>query len=62
MRVLLTAGGATLPGTLTIFCIIGPNPPNSHDDPSGEGISLVVPGVANFNSIVSGMNVYVLQG
>jgi hypothetical protein len=62
MRVLLSAGTATLPGVLTVFCIIGPNPPNSHDDPSEEGISLVVPGVANFNRIMSGMNVYILQG
>ncbi len=46
---------------LTIFCIIGPNPPNSHDDPSGEGIHLVVPGIINFNKIVEGMNVYVQQ-
>jgi hypothetical protein len=61
MRVLLSAGGATLPGTLTVFCIIGPNPPNSHDDPSEEGIGLVVPGVANFNRIMGGMNVYILQ-
>jgi hypothetical protein len=61
MRVLLTPDGTTLqiPGTLTVFCIIGPNPPASHDDPSGEGVTLVVPGIANFNKIVSGMNVYI---
>lgn len=46
-------------GILTVFCIIGPNPPNSHDDPSEEGITLVVPGVLNFNKIVSGENVYI---
>ncbi len=50
-----------VPGTLTVFCIIGPNPPNNHDDPTGEGIHLVVPGIANFNQIVSGMNVYIRQ-
>lgn len=59
MRVLLTAGGSQFRGILTVFCIIGPNPPNSHDDPSEEGIDLLVPGVAHFNEIVSGMNVYV---
>jgi len=61
LRVLLTPSGTTLevPGDLTIFCIIGDNPPNSHDDPTGEGIHLVVPGIANFNKIVSGMNVYI---
>ncbi len=63
MRVTLTPEGTSLavPGTLTVFCIIGPNPPNNHDDPTGEGIHLVVPGIANFNQIVSGMNVYIRQ-
>jgi len=65
MAVTLTAtvNGQTLTrdGTLTVFCIIGANPPNSHDDPSGEGITLVVPGITNFNSIVSGMNVFIKQ-
>jgi hypothetical protein len=61
MTVTLTPDGTSLaiPGTLTVFCIIGPNPPNSHDDPTGEGIHLVVPGIANFNKIVSGMNHYI---
>jgi hypothetical protein len=63
MAVTLTPEGTTLviPGTLTVFCIIGPNPPNSHDDPTGEGIHLVVPGIDNFNKIVAGMNVYIKQ-
>jgi hypothetical protein len=61
MAVLLTPDGTDLEirAILTVFCIIGPNPPNSHDDPSGEGITLVVPGVVNFNKIISGMNVYI---
>ena len=60
MRVTATPSGTSLniDAILTIFCIIGPNPPNSHDDPSGEGITLVVPGIANFNEIVFGMNHY----
>ena len=60
MRIDATPTGTTLKigAILTIFCIIGPNPPNSHDDPSGEGITLVVPGIINFNKIVEGMNVY----
>jgi hypothetical protein len=60
MRVEATPTGTSLKidAILTIFCIIGPNPPNSHDDPSGEGITLVVPGIANFNKIVFGMNHY----
>jgi hypothetical protein len=61
MRVVLTPEGTSLqiPAILTVFCIIGPNPPNSHDDESGEGITLVVPGVINFNKLVSGMNIYI---
>jgi hypothetical protein len=61
MAVVLTPDNTTLqiPAILTVFCIIGPNPPNSHDDPSGEGITLVVPGIINFNKIVSGDNVYI---
>ena len=63
MRIVGTPNGTNLQieAILTIFCIIGPNPPNSHDDPSGEGITLVVPGIANFNKIVEGMNLYVQQ-
>jgi hypothetical protein len=63
MRVTLTPDGTSLaiPGILTVFCIIGPDPPNSHDDPTGEGIHLVVPGIANFNKIVAGQNHYVRQ-
>ena len=63
LRVVATPSGTSLQiaAILTIFCIIGPNPPNSHDDPSGEGIHLVVPGIINFNKIVEGMNVYVQQ-
>jgi hypothetical protein len=64
-RVTLTATvmGRTLTrdGILTMFCIVGPNPPNSHDDPSGEGIHLLVPGITNFNKIVAGMNIYIRE-
>lgn len=61
LRVNLTPTGTTttLRGILTIFCIIGPQAPTPHSTPSGEGIRLVVPGTANFNKLVSGMNVYV---
>ncbi len=55
LRVTLTVGGTSLPGILTVFCVIGPNPPNS----ASEGITLVVPGVINFNQVVGGDNVYV---
>jgi hypothetical protein len=61
MAVVLTPAGTSLqiPAILTVFCIIGPNPPNSHDDPSGEGVTLVVPGIINFNHLLSGENVYI---
>jgi len=55
LRVMLTVGSTSLPGILTVFCVIGPNPPNS----ASEGITLVVPGVINFNQVVGGDNVYV---
>jgi hypothetical protein len=51
LRVLLTAGSQQLEGILTIFCIVGENPPNSHDELSEEGVTLNVPGVINFNHV-----------
>jgi hypothetical protein len=52
--------GEEVDGILTIFCIIGPQAPPTHDELEGEeGISLVVPGGANFNTIVSGQNIYI---
>jgi len=47
------------PGTIEVFCIIGPNPPNNHDDPSGEGVVENVPGIIHFNRIVFGDNLYI---
>src|SRR5438105_3463636 len=49
LRVRLSSTAGQLEGILTVFCIIGPNPPNSHDDPSEEGVHLNVVGVINFN-------------
>jgi hypothetical protein len=52
----------TLPGMITVFCVIGPQTPPTHDNPTEpgeEGAIAVVPGIANFNKIVSGMNVYI---
>jgi hypothetical protein len=64
MRVVLTPEGTSLsiPGKITVFCVIGPQAPPTHDNPTEpgeEGMTALVPGVANFNKIVSGMNVYV---
>jgi hypothetical protein len=48
-----------LDGILTVFCIVGPKAPASHDQPSGEGVTLVVPGILNFNHTAGGENVYI---
>lgn len=59
LRVLLTSGSDQFDGVLWVFCIIGPNPPNNHDDFDGEGARLNIVGVNNFNKIISGGNVYI---
>jgi hypothetical protein len=64
MRVVFTPAGTslTIPGIITVFCVIGPQAPPPHDNPTEpgeEGATAVVPGIANFNKIVSGMNVYI---
>jgi len=56
MRVSLTTPLGQLDGILTVFCVVGPNPPNSHDE---DGVTLDVPGVINFNHAGGGGNVYV---
>src|SRR5918912_3493160 len=63
MDVVFMPAGTTLSirGIITIFCVIGPQAPPPHDNPTEpgeEGVTVVVPGVANFNKIVSGMNRY----
>jgi hypothetical protein len=64
MRVVFRPAGTSLviPGLITVFCVIGPQAPPTHDNPTEpgeEGVRVVVPGIANFNKIVSGMNHYV---
>jgi hypothetical protein len=49
--VVLTAGTQQAEGILTIFCIVGENPPDSHDELSEEGVTLNVPGLINFNEV-----------
>ena len=49
-------------GIITVFCVIGTQAPSTHDNPTQpgeEGVTVVVPGIANFNKIVSGTNHYV---
>jgi hypothetical protein len=57
--VVLSTPIGDLDGILTVFCILGPKVPASHDQLSGEGVTLVVPGVLNFNHTAGGENVYI---
>ncbi|MGH2945074.1 MAG: SDR family NAD(P)-dependent oxidoreductase [Solirubrobacteraceae bacterium] len=61
MQVDLATPAGTFPGVLTVFCIVGPKAPASHSTPAGEGVTLLVPGLINFNHVGGGMNVYVRQ-
>lgn len=56
LDVTFTGPDGSLPGRITIFCVIGAPPPSV-----AEGVHVNVPGIANFNKQVSGMNVYVQQ-
>src|SRR3989442_9559999 len=62
MSVMLKTPLGELPGTLTVFCVIGPNPPNSIDATHGEGATLSVPGIINFNRSAGGDNVIIQEG
>jgi hypothetical protein len=61
MRVMLMPAGSnqSLPGILTVICVIGPNPPNMINGPRSEGITLDVPGINNFNHSAGGENIYI---
>ena len=60
LRVMLTTPLGQLPATMTVICIIGPNPPNSaFGDKRSEGAMLDVPGVINFNHTAGGDNVII---
>ena len=48
-----------LDGIMTVWCIVGPKAPASHDEPPGEGVTVVVPGIINLNHTGGGENVYV---
>lgn len=61
MSVTLTPTGTSLqlPGTLTVFCVIGTHAPQSILGPLTEGVTLNVPGIENFNHSAGGDNVYI---
>jgi hypothetical protein len=56
LDVTLSTPLGSLPGQLTIYCLIGAPPPSA-----SEGIRLVVPGVINFNKVVGGENIYIKE-
>src|SRR5205823_1357778 len=59
MSVTLTPTGTSLqlPGTMTVFCVIGTHAPQSILGPLTEGVTLNVPGIQNFNHSDGGDNV-----
>jgi hypothetical protein len=60
LSVTLTTPHGQLPATMTVICIIGPNPPNSaFGDNRSEGAMLDVPGVINFNHTAGGDNIII---
>ena len=48
-----------LPGTITVFCVVGDKVPSSIGGPFNEGVTVDVPGIINFNHPVHGDNVYI---
>jgi hypothetical protein len=61
MSVMLATPLGQLPGILTVFCVIGPNPPNSiiSNGDRSEGATLNIPGHINFNHSAGGDNVII---
>jgi hypothetical protein len=60
LRVTLTTPLGQLPATMTVICIIGPNPPDSaFGENRSEGVMLDIPGVINFNHSAGGDNVII---
>ena len=55
LRILLTTSIGSFDGILTVFCVVGPNPPNAVE----EGVTLDVPGIINFNHSGGGGNIYI---
>ena len=59
MQVTINSPLGQLNGILTVFCIIGDHAPASHSDETGEGVTVVVPGIINFNHTAGGDNLYI---
>ena len=48
-----------LPGTITVFCVVGDKVPASIGGPFTEGVTVDVPGIVNFNHPGGGDNIYI---
>jgi hypothetical protein len=48
-----------LPGTITVFCVVGDKVPASIGGPFNEGVTVNVPGIVNFNRPGGGDHIYV---
>ena len=48
-----------LSGTITVFCVVGPKAPASIEHAFTEGVTVLVPGIVNFNHPGGGDNIYV---
>jgi hypothetical protein len=59
MRVVLDTPTGQANGIMTVFCIVGPKAPTSHNDPSEEGVALNIAGGINFNHSDGGENIWV---
>jgi hypothetical protein len=60
MAVVLDTPIGQFPGMLTVFCIVGPQAPSSHNGSrGGEGVTLNVPSIINFNHTGGGDNIYI---
>jgi len=60
MAVVLDTPIGQFPGMLTVFCIVGSQAPSSHNgSKGGEGVTLNVPGIVNFNHTGGGDNIYI---
>ena len=60
MMVVLDTPIGQFPAELTVFCIVGTKAPSSHNgSKGGEGVTLNVPGIVNFNHTGGGENIYI---
>jgi len=62
LRVVLDTPTGQANGIMTVFCIVGPKAPTSHNDPSEEGVALNIAGGINFNHSDGGENIWVRVG